>query len=82
MSFRNAARRTQSHITSSQQIRRAVAEALEPRRLFASVPITNASFEDTVLADGQTSATAAGWKPAPRILQDHRSRVWTEANPL
>src|SRR5687767_12626046 len=42
-------------------IRRAVLEALEERRLLASIQITNPSFEDPVLADGASTTTVTGW---------------------
>ncbi|MDQ3439017.1 MAG: fibronectin type III domain-containing protein, partial [Planctomycetota bacterium] len=62
MFFRSFARRQdRTRVTSADRLRRAVAETLEPRRLFTAITIDNPSFENPTLADGQTSATAAGW---------------------
>ncbi len=63
MSFRSFARRQdRTCVTSAAgRIRSAVVETLESRRLLASVPITNHSFENPALSDGQTSSPVSGW---------------------
>ncbi|MGB7157896.1 MAG: fibronectin type III domain-containing protein [Tepidisphaeraceae bacterium] len=63
MSFANVARHGagSSHARTSSILRRAVLETLESRRLFASIPITNHSFENPSLSDGQTSSPVPGW---------------------